>query len=394
MSRVVVAVRTGHRQSGFSLIELALALLVLGLVAVLMVAFLSHQTTVGLHRIDSSLLLRADQALTGFAARHVRLPCPDLDGDGREDCAGGEQVGRLPFRDLGLPDLRAGRLRYGVLRQPGSAGLDLGRASDRFHPLLVASLPPIAIHTPLGNINGLDLCHQLHGAGLLPVTAGGNPDHLHTVLAGQPRTMAYALAVAGVDADGDGDLFDGGHGGSDARFVAPGAGSGHDNDDRVLAVAPAQLWARLQCGEAVSAAGHSHPNVANAAMILGQAATDYVEVQRLAVRLAEAKVDAGTAKVIATSAGISMAAAKGSIALSQTLLTAGAMAPVIAATAFALAANTGAAISAGIALNKAENALDEARSMLQATINYRNQLLPAANAMAARARQADGYGLH
>ncbi len=382
----------GDRQSGFSLIELAIALLVLGLVAVLLARFLSHQGAVELQRIDSSLLVRADQAVTGFAARHVRLPCPDLDGDGREDCAGRDQIGRLPYRDLGLPDLRAGRLRYGVLRQSAVSGVDLGRAGDRFQPLLVSSLPPVAIHTPLGNVNGLDLCHQLHGAALLPAVAGA--DHLHAVLAGQPRTVAYALAVAGGDADGDGDPFDGPHAGDDARFIAPGAGSGHDHDDRVLAVTPGQLWIRLQCGEATSAAGHSHPNVANAAMILGQAATDYVEVQRLVVRLAEAKVDSATAKVIATSAGIAMAAAKSSIALSQTLLTAGAMAPVVAAAAFALAANTGAAISAGIALAQAEDALDDARAMLQATINYRNQLLPVANAMAARARQADAHGLH
>lgn len=217
--------------------------------------------------------------------------------------------------------------------------------------------------------------------------------HVLHPLAGQPRTVAYALAVAGIDADGDGDLFDGGHAGNEARFIAPGAGSGYARDDRVLAVAPAQLWTRLQCGEATSAAGHSHPNLANAAMILGQAATDYVEVQRLAVRLAEARIDAATAKVIATSAGVAMATAKSSIALSQTLLTAGAMAPVIAAAVFAVAANTAAAVSAGIALAKAEDALDDARAMLQAMIAYRSQLLPVANAMAARARQADAHGL-
>lgn len=381
-----------RRQAGFSLVELAIALLVLGLVAMLLARFLGHRSSVELQRVDTALLVRADQALTGFAVRHARLPCPDLDGDGREDCGGQAQIGRLPFRDLGLPDLRAGRLRYGVLRQDDPSGVDLGRAGDRFHPLLVASLPPVAVHTPLGNINGLDLCHQLHHASLLPVA--GDPGHLHTLSGGQPRTMAYALAVAGSDADGDGDAFDGPHAGGDARFLAPGAGSAHDQDDRVLAVAPGQLWTRLQCGEATSAAGHSHPNVANAAMILGQAATDYVEVLWLAVRLAEAKVDAANAKVIAASAGVTMAAAKSSIALSQTLLTAGAMAPVVAAAAFALAANTAAAVTAGVSLGLAQDALADARDMHQVAIAYRDAVLPVAHAIQARARQADAHGLH
>ena len=202
--------------------------------------------------------------------------------------------------------------------------------------------------------------------------------------------MAYALAVAGSDADGDGDAFDGPHAGGDARFLP----RGRQRHDRTTACWPWHRAAvdRLQCGEATSTPATAIPT-SPMRHDPGQAATDYVEVLWLAVRLAEPG-RCRQREVIAASAGVTMAAAKSSIALSQTLLTAGAMAPVVAAAAFALAANTAAAVTAGVSLGLAQDALADARDMHQVAVAYRDAVLPVAHAIQARARQADAHGLH
>src|SRR5215470_17126053 len=61
-------------------------------------------------------LAQAQAALIAYAAGHPtlpgRLPCPDVDNDGVEDApcgaVGANQLGRLPWKTLGIPDLRDG----------------------------------------------------------------------------------------------------------------------------------------------------------------------------------------------------------------------------------------------------------------------------------------------
>lgn len=61
-------------------------------------------------------LAQAQAALIAYAAGHPtlpgRLPCPDVDNDGLEDApcgaVGANQLGRLPWKTLGIPDLRDG----------------------------------------------------------------------------------------------------------------------------------------------------------------------------------------------------------------------------------------------------------------------------------------------
>ena len=59
------------------------------------------------------VLAAAKEALIAYAAANPnvpgRLPCPDTVNDGMPHCAGtGDQIGRLPWKALGLPDLRDG----------------------------------------------------------------------------------------------------------------------------------------------------------------------------------------------------------------------------------------------------------------------------------------------
>lgn len=96
-------------QGGFSLIELAVVLVIIGILVGGFVGTLGS-------RIDSSRQVETKKslddirtALYGFAMSQtpVRLPCPDNDNDGREDITAGQcdvltTLGNLPWVDLGL----------------------------------------------------------------------------------------------------------------------------------------------------------------------------------------------------------------------------------------------------------------------------------------------------
>ena len=100
MSRKHFCVR---RQAGFSLVEMGVALVALGLLVLAFVAYwrLSAQEKVVL--VERDLLQITERSVVGFVHSHFRLPCPASTADGNEDCTAGRQIGQLPWRTLGLP---------------------------------------------------------------------------------------------------------------------------------------------------------------------------------------------------------------------------------------------------------------------------------------------------
>jgi len=112
-------------QSGFSLIELAVVLVIIGLLVGGGIAALTSATQ-QTRRIEAKRqLLHVRDALYGFAMSEGRLPCPDTDNppNGREnidgpgtDCV--QDGGALPWADLGLGrrDPWGAPLRYRVER--------------------------------------------------------------------------------------------------------------------------------------------------------------------------------------------------------------------------------------------------------------------------------------
>lgn len=130
MSVIAVAPTRGmclQRQRGAALIAALVFFVLIGIGAVLAVAR-GTDSQVEKERRTQHALAQAKEALVGFAAsvdltgpeRPGDLPCPDLDNDGAADppCATeSTRLGRLPWRTLGLPDLRDGdgeRLWYAV----------------------------------------------------------------------------------------------------------------------------------------------------------------------------------------------------------------------------------------------------------------------------------------
>ena len=289
---------------GFTLLEVSVALLVLGLLSFTLWKLLPQIRAVDETRPAGDQLAFADEAIQGFIMKHYRLPCPDTDDDGKENvvsatggCANAK--GDLPFHTLGLS--LPTRLRYGVY-QGAIAARSLTVAMERYTPPLPPSLatpsftsnntewplnnvatpptpptpafpplppppsPSLPALTPLAmdwqrdplatlastQLNGLDFCEALRqNAEDTFDQARLNANGLH---------VAYALAHPGVkDADADGNLFDKDNAQAGMAFEPPTRPAAQDYDDTVLAIGFGELAARLSCTALVSranAAGH------------------------------------------------------------------------------------------------------------------------------------------
>lgn len=97
--------RTLHRQDGFSLVELAMVLLIVGLLLGGLVPTISSQ--IEQQRINETRkqLEEIKQALTGFAIVNGYLPCADTNSDGEAELScttAATAEGLLPWKTLGV----------------------------------------------------------------------------------------------------------------------------------------------------------------------------------------------------------------------------------------------------------------------------------------------------
>jgi len=87
--------------TGFSLLELSLALIVVGLLTALALPLISSQRELAARQEALRLLDQVRDSLIGFAMTHGRLPCPAApEGLGREDCS--REHGVIPWATLAL----------------------------------------------------------------------------------------------------------------------------------------------------------------------------------------------------------------------------------------------------------------------------------------------------
>jgi prepilin-type N-terminal cleavage/methylation domain-containing protein len=346
------------RQRGFSLLELSVSLVVLGLVALLVLRFVGQAGQQQRGVAQRELLQRADDALLTFALVNSRLPCPAAaGGDGAEDCSLG-QVGVLPYRSLGLPDLGARRVRYGVLRRADAEATndaDLAISRDRFQPLMVlAQRAYIAKPAALGVPNGLDLCQALRTAMRLTPDSG----FLHTTLPGQPGTLGRNIAYA-VALPGDG-AFGGQQAGTSPAFDSPQRPSTPDFRDQVLAVGNEQLWSRMRCGDNLSAGGHAHFNAALAVSMLRTALYDYKDQLAVSKKLADANVASAAAAILGGAAATADSAGGTADTASELLASTGAMSWRVSLAAIATAGALAVTITAAALQAQAVKARDQA----------------------------------
>ena len=355
-------VKRSHGQHGFSLVEIGVVLMVLG---VLSVGGVAYWRTAGQQRVtvaERDLLGRAEQAMLGFAHAQYRLPCPDTNSDGIEDCGvpgSINHVGGLPWLTLQLPEAAAAQFKFGVYRAPHvNAWLDtdLSVAKDRMRPLVpVASAGTVAAaDLLLGSTNLLDFCAALTLASSAPATAASLAVMDSRITPAARRPMAFVIASPGLlDADGNGDRFDGLN--STASTALPTFEAANRNindsyDDRLLAMGFDKMFAQLNCGPAMSAIGHSHFNASLSAAIMQLAISDHYAQLQVSVLLAAAGVASGVAGVSSAAAGLANAVAALSNATTFTVVTYGSTAGLIAAATAAVIVNTAALVASAAPL--------------------------------------------
>ncbi len=237
-----------YRYNGFALWDVAVFIMLAAGVAAASFTVLQSQTLKRQSAAQETLLDWADRQTRGFAASHGRLPCPDVDGDGLENCDGAVQSGWLPHRTLGYdgamrPTPGGPRLRYVVYR---TGGLDLARPGNHYEPARWDG-------TPFGfnAVNDLDLCAALARAGSLPADAQA----AHVLAPGGAfMNVSFAIAVPGAgDRDGDGNPYDGGNGSTGVELESPWREVSSQYDDRVRGRGFVDLANAMGCGMAMAA---------------------------------------------------------------------------------------------------------------------------------------------
>lgn len=93
------------RTRGFTLVELAVVVAIVGLLLGAILSPLARQYEVRKNRDTETVLEDVKKALVGYALANRRLPCPDTDNppDGTENCGGGIDLGYVPWITLGVP---------------------------------------------------------------------------------------------------------------------------------------------------------------------------------------------------------------------------------------------------------------------------------------------------
>lgn len=122
---------------GFSLLEMAVVLAILGLLGFALWKFVPILRSVSETQPVQTQLASADEAVIGFIMQNHRLPCPAVDTSGNEAYVAGTGCtatnGEFPFRTLGVHT--PVRLRYGV-HQNDDSSQSLTVAAQRHIPML------------------------------------------------------------------------------------------------------------------------------------------------------------------------------------------------------------------------------------------------------------------
>ncbi|MGQ9859416.1 MAG: type II secretion system protein [Thermodesulfobacteriota bacterium] len=194
-------------QAGLTLVELAIVLVVLGLVVGMTLPLLSELSKQRHHRSTQRDMEEIKESLVGYAVIHGRLPWSDTTGDGVGDT--NRTVGALPFLDLGL------------------GAVDAWRSPYRYD-----------VNDRLTNTNSVQaLCAALSQI------ASGEPPGLAFTQGGQPSAQAV-VALSG----GENSRLDGENGDGDRLYEALAQSDSYD--DLVIWISPSTLAGRLNCAGA------------------------------------------------------------------------------------------------------------------------------------------------
>ena len=320
-------------QKGFSLVELSIVLVIIGVIGFFSIKFISQIGTQTLDEKFKSDLQIADSAIIGFIIANNRLPCPDTTGTGLENCAVTNRQGGLPVKTLGIESSiqkkRGGLIRYGVYRSSNispASDIDLAANIDRYEPRL-PNLENSAQN------NGLDFCFALKIASRL-TTSDNNQLNIGSL----GINVAYVIADSGaIDANNDGVLFDGTNG-AGIKFEKPHKSHSNNYDDNIQAVGFNELAGRLNCARVLSETnGAARASYASYDMWL--LATQYKNYRDYHVHYLEVMLQIAETKFALATAALVLAGLSTSLAIGVAILTSGASAIVGAVLAVAALAD-------------------------------------------------------
>ncbi len=365
----------GARQRGFSLIELAMVMVILAAVGALLWSLLPRLSQIATPELrEVSELREAERAVMGFAIARSRLPCPDQDNDGLEDCGTAGAAGLLPQRTLG--QVFPAPIRYAVGRGVLN---DLTTLTDRYIPPIPPGPVPVAVPVQL---NGFDLCIRLRDA---QASSAGNA----LVAGGIP--VAFALAHPGrLDQDGDGSPFDGAS--LTQTFGLPGTAPGIGYDDRSRALGLGQMASRLGCLKLLSLMNGAARS-AGAARDLYDFVSLYRDFREFNRDQAESALDAAEFEVAMAAAGLALAIASEAVSIAGSAESLGAAAFAIVIAAANIGVATAQVVLAAQALVDAQAGIVTAQAQLVAADVSLATYLNYFNAADARARAIDARGL-
>ena len=206
-----------RHQLGLGLVEVMLIIALLGGLTAFGFMELRERESTQSVRQEKALLAQADAALLTFVTINNRLPCPDTDRDGLEDCAAVAQKGWFPSKTLLFAGADSGvvvgQLRY--LVQRSNASYDLTAVTDTWRPLKYTStFADMQKSTASGGtypstiLTLADFCERVKLA--TNAVATGVTPGMAQVTSSPARAVAYALAHPGrYGANGSGAGFDG-----------------------------------------------------------------------------------------------------------------------------------------------------------------------------------------
>ncbi|GAA6142576.1 type II secretion system protein [Hydrogenophaga sp. 5NK40-0174] len=372
------------RQSGFSLIELGISLIIVGIIGVLVWRWVAASQAPLVVEDMQRELNEAQSALEGFVLANGRMPCPAADTGGNEACGNAAAV-QFPWRTLrARSDL--GQLRYGVNRG-GGADLAVAPAatiapdlnidfSGVANPAQDAATAPTAntAATRVNNLiaeaqarrataNGLDWCRVLR-------RFGNNPMAANTLRVGNPAnnmSVAFILVHPGLNGQYDGSNQAGGVGAY--RYDFPGRAQDATFDDLSLAAGPTDLASRIGCTRALSAA-QAAAQGAYAQYDNARVIQEYWAFRVIDVQASESDVQSAQFGKDMADLEVLIAIASQAVSLASAANTEGITAPMVIIAAANLASSIAAAALAAESLADAEDRLDFAEAKLGAMDAY------------------------
>lgn len=369
-----------RRQRGLSLVELAVAMVIIGILGVIVWRWVVATREPLQRPAMLAQLSEAQSAVEGFVLANSHLPCPASNAGGVSACLDASAV-FLPWRTLGMGS-EFNNIHYGVNRG-GSMDLaaDTTLAAPTVAPDFYLDLAGLAIpeHTDDSGaataaataaanaaveaiatakerravVNGLDWCHVLRRYAADTAV----PGVLGAGSAADSVPVAYILVHPGAN-----NQFDGNNavGASPAwRFDFPGRPQSSDFDDLSLAVGPSDLSARIGCVARLSAM--------QAAAQGAYAAYDTARVMQEFWSLRISDVSAKMSDVEGAKTGVVLAAMGIALGTSGTVMSIASSANTEGVTAFEIAVaavNLGLAIAENVLANKD---LEDAEAELVAT---------------------------